>query len=486
MMRLLVCRPLVVAMGLSVWVTATRTALAQTTQPVEADTLTLAEVWQLASSNHPVVRQARAQVEQATADARTARGAYDPTLSASWEEKNLGGSLYFDYLKGTATVPTPLGFDFKLSYESAQGRFINPERRTSSPGLLSFGVSLPIGQRWLVDERRTALQIARESERIAAADFRAAGNRVILDATRDFARWTEAYRRTNIAREGITMARSRYEFTRTRVAAGEAPPIDTVEALLEVQRRSSMLAESEQVLFSARAALALHLWDASGRPIALSRNAVPAFSVPQDAAVADDLIARFVRQHPDILKATSRVAQFRAQQQLTAAQRIPLPALDVAALSASDDFPLSNSVQDGARADNLKRSASLTLPLLMLKERGRAASASARYTQSIIDQSRLELLISTNISVAMMEMQTAQQLLELQRAIVVNSRLLVQGEDTKFRNGESTLLLVMIRERTLLDEMMRLAAIELRLVTAYGDRVALTGEWENLVGTRAR
>ncbi|MBC8086601.1 MAG: TolC family protein [Phycisphaerae bacterium] len=432
------------------------------------------------------MRQARAQSEQAAADARTARGAYDPSVSASWEEKTFGGSQYFDYLKGTATVPTPLGVDLKFSYENARGRYLNPDRRTPSPGLLSFGVSLPVGQRWLVDERRTALQVAREGERIAEADVRAAGNRVILDATRDYARWAEVHRRTEIAREGVTMARSRYEFTRTRVASGEAAPMDTVEALLEVQRRTSTLTESEQLLFNARAALALHLWDANGRPVALSRNAVPSFRIPQDTVMADDLAARFAQSHPDILKAASRVAQSRAQQQLTAAQRIPLPTLDISALSESNEFPLNNSVNYGANPDNLKRSASVTVPLLSLKERGRAASAAARYRQSLVDQSRLELLITTNISVALMEMRTAGQLLELQRAIVDNSALLVRGEDTRFRNGESTLLLVMLRERALLDEMLRLAAIELRLLSAFGERVALTGEWETLVGTRNR
>lgn len=459
-------------------------ALAQLPEPSAGDTVTLMQVWRLATDNHPAVRLARSQLEQATADARTARGAYDPSLSASWEQKNFGGSLYFDYLKGTATVPTPLGFDFKLSYESANGRYINPERRTQSPGLLSFGVSLPVGQRWLVDERRTALHVARESERIAAADFRAASNRVILEATRDYARWTEAHRRTKIAREGAAMARARYEFTRTRVASGEAAPMDTVEALLEVQRRNSTLAESDQLQFNARAALALHLWDAAGRPIALSPNGVPSSSIPVDIALPHELLPRFVQQHPDVLRASSRVAQTRAQQQLSAAQRVPLPALELFALSSSDQFPLGNSVQYGARADNLKRSASLTVPLLMLKERGRAASASARYRQSVIDQSRLELLISTNISVAFREMQTAQQLLALQRAIVANSELLVRGEDTRFRNGESTLLVVMIRERSLLDEMLRLVALELRLLTAFAERVALTGEWEPLLASQ--
>lgn len=475
---------LLLSVALTMFVTASP-ALAEQAASA-SDTLRLAEVWRTALANHPVVRQARSVLDQAVADARTARGAYDPSVSASWEQKNFGGSLYYDYLKGTATVPTPLGADIKLSYENTAGRYINPERRTSAPGLLSVGLSLPIGQRWLADERRVSLNVAREAERIAAQDVRSAENRVILESTRDYARWYEAYRRVSIGREGLAMAEARYEFARSRVRAGEAAPLDTVEALLEVQRRKSSLVEAEQSLFNARSTMALHLWDATGRPAVLSAFTVPVFDRPNATGDNDEILLRSVARHPDVLKARSRIGQTRAQQQLANAQRIPLPSLDIFALSAADEFPLNKSVDYGADANNLKRSAGLTVPLFFLKERGRAASASARYQQTIIDQSRVEVAVRTNISIALREMETAAQLLDLQQDVISNSQLLVRGEDTRFRNGESTLLLVMIRERALLDELLRVASLEQRLMGSYADRVTLTGEWEALVSGRMR
>lgn len=452
----------------------------------QSDTLRLADVWRTVLANHPVVRQARSVLDQAVADSRTARGAYDPSVSASWEQKNYGGSLYYDYLKGTATIPTPFGPDLKLSYENTAGRYINPERRTSAPGLLSIGLSLPIGQRWLADERRVSLTIAREAERIAAQDVRSAENRVILESTRDYARWYEAHRRVGIGREGLAMAEARYEFTRSRVRGGEAAPLDTVEALLEVQRRKSSLVEAEQSLFNARAAMALHLWDSTGRPVALNAFSVPVFDRPNLSTDDDAIISQSVGRHPDVIKARSRFGQTRAQQQLANAQRVPLPSLELFALSAADEFPLSNSVNYGANGNNLKRGAGLTVPLFFLKERGRAASASARYQQTLIDQSRVELAVRTNISIAMREMATAAQLLDLQRDVISNAQLIVRGEDTRFRNGESTLLLVMIRERALLDELLRVATLEQRLMGSYADRVTLTGEWEALVRSGPR
>ncbi|HRN53436.1 MAG TPA: hypothetical protein PK788_08060, partial [Gemmatimonadaceae bacterium] len=111
-------------------------------------------------ATHPQVRQAEEARRQADAELLTARGGFDPYLSAMWDTKRFKGIGYYDELDARLVLPTPWGVDFKLGWERAAGQIINPERATPGEGLLSFGITMPIGPRLLTDERRTALRQA--------------------------------------------------------------------------------------------------------------------------------------------------------------------------------------------------------------------------------------------------------------------------------------------------------------------------------------
>jgi hypothetical protein len=105
---------------------------------------------------------------------------------------------------------------------------------------------VPIGQRLLTDERRNALVQARALQAVAEADQNAAVNKLLLDAAKTYARWYEA---TGAAASPARACRSPSSAcarcARARRAARRRP-IDTVEALLEVQRRQVQRYEAEQ------------------------------------------------------------------------------------------------------------------------------------------------------------------------------------------------------------------------------------------------
>ena len=228
------------------------------------------------------------------------------------------------------------------------------------------------------DERRTAARVARLARDASAAEETAAINRALLEGTRDYARWYEAWRRAAVAREGTTLATARLAFTRGRVRAGEAAPVDTVEALLEVHRRDAARVEAEQALLAARQQAALHLWDADGAAVALAPDAVPV--LPGLVAGASDVPPPSVTvpSHPDVRRATAREAQAAAQRQLASAQRLPLPALELSTLAGSSGAVQLPPALLQPATDDLKLGASWKLPLLMRRERGRAEGAEAR------------------------------------------------------------------------------------------------------------
>ncbi|MFM8567814.1 MAG: TolC family protein, partial [Gemmatimonadota bacterium] len=225
------------------WVAA---ALVGGTAPLAAqDSLALPAFLTQVIAHHPTAQQATLVRRQVAADLRAARGGFDPVVTAVWDLKRFNGVGYFDEFDARITVQTPWGLDFKLGWENAAGEIINPERKTPASGLLSAGVSLPIGPRLLMDERRTALRQAELADDAAEAERLGAVGRLVQQAAREWGNWAEASARARIAAEGVTLARFRLDATRRRVLAGDAAAIDSVEAAGEFERRQVQLIEAE-------------------------------------------------------------------------------------------------------------------------------------------------------------------------------------------------------------------------------------------------
>ena len=72
--------------------------------------------------------------------------------------------------------------------------------------------------------------------------------------------------------------------------------------------------------------------------------------------------------------------------------------------------------------------------------------------------------------------------MQLQRQTVVQARLLRDGEQRKFENGESTLFLVNTRERAVIDEEVKRIALEAKYAAARAALAVAIGEPARLPG----
>ena len=432
---------------------------------------------------HPVARQARLARDQAREELRIARGAFDPTVSASLDQKTFNGTQYFNYVEAELKVPTPLGSDVKLSYERAAGTYIARDRLTPASGLLKLGLSLPVGQRVLTDERRNALAQARALQRVAEADQRAALNKLLQQAAKDYAVWYEADRRRSVAYEGVALAEFRLRAVRARVGRGEAAPIDTVEALLEVQRRTVQRYEAEQAYYGASLAVANHLWEADSdasdaRPVELAAGTVPSVQ-GLEAERVDSLrlpawLEVAARQHPEVLKIAARVDQARAQRQFVMQQAIPFAELSLNALAPQADARALG--RRGQVDNNYAVGGTVRSPLLFLKERGRFTMADQRLDQQTLERARVGRTVELEVRQAVNDLATTFAVLELQRSAVRQARQLLAGEQRRFENGESQLLVVNLRERLVLDEALKLASLEAKYVASRAALAVALGQ----------
>jgi len=440
--------------------------------------LTFDDFYRQVRAHHPVVRQARLVAEQAGEELRIARGAFDPTVEASWNQKTFGSTEYYNYVEGALKIPTPLGADVKIGYERAAGQYISPDRRTPSGGLVTAGISIPLGQRLLTDERRNAIAVARGLRGVAEGERAATVNKLLLQAAKDYGRWFEAWRRAALTRDNVALAEFRLEAVRRRYANGDVAAIDTVEALLEVQRRTVQQAEAEQALFASALTAAAYLWDARGAPVELPPGAVPAGAgiapTPIDSADVPRLLALARRQHPELRRIAGRIEQTEAQRLFAGQQVIPFLQGELSALAAGAQTSGLSTPFD--TREDFKAGATVRTPLLFMKERGRFNLASQRLEQQQWERDRLRREIGVIVRTALNDLAVTERLIAIQGVTVVQSRILRDGEQRRYENGESTLFLVNTRERNVLDEEIKLAALQAKYVAARAELAVAAGE----------
>jgi outer membrane protein TolC len=452
--------------------------------------ITLEQFMERAAANHPSVKQASAARDQVQADALTARGGFDPYVSAIWDTKRFKGIGYYDELDARLVVPTPWGVDFKLGWERAAGQIINPERATPNNGLLSFGVMLPIGPRLLTDERRTALRQAEIARDAADADRDLAVARVLQAAARDWGLWAEAERRARIATEGVELARFRLNALRRRVETGDAASIDSVEANAELMAREVLLLDAVAAARITRAVAETWWWTSDGAPDALPPGAVPSERAElrteaESMAGGGDRLRFLVARHPAVQQATARWRQAEAARRLAATGILPSASVELSGLAAGSSFGAING--PSLTGEDSKFSGNVRLPLFPRREVGRLRAAEARTRALGLERDRVRRDVEVEAMRALIELDVVDAQLIKQEALVAMQTQLLAAEQQRFEAGESSLLIVNLRERALLDERLRLATAVSRRARALGTIAVALGTPANGTGeTRSR
>jgi outer membrane protein len=438
--------------------------------------LTFDAFFELVTKYHPVVRQARLIEEGAQGDVTSAFGNFEPKVEASWERKSFQSSSnpslqlpYYNYADIAIKIPTPFGPDFKLGYERASGDFINRQLNTPSRGLFSAGFVLPLGQRLLTDERRTQLRVARALREVAQAERIGMTNKLLFSAAKSYAEWYNAALSLQVIRDGVRLADVRYTAIVGRVKAGDAAGIDSIEAAAELNRRRAQLAGSEQNYFAARMDLTSYLWDLRTQPVDLRPDQVPSDSgfgrATLDSADVPRILARVMEIHPDVRKAIGKSNSADAERALARQAIIPLASAELSALSpvADASFDVGSAL---SRTANYKGAINVSSPLLFFKERGKFVSTDAKADRAILETIEARRDVTLMVRIAINDLTQFQAQLDLQRDAVRLFRILSAGERAKFDAGESNLFLVNTRERQVLDEELKLAALQAKYVAA--------------------
>lgn len=434
-------------------------ALAQE-RPDSTRVFPLEALYERVLESHPGIIQAGLYTREAALQIREARGVFDPKLQSDFDRKFFANKEYFTTWKSELKIPVLVNTDLKVGYEQNSGIYLNPQNQVPEEGLLYAGISLPVGQGMFTDARRTDLRVARLGTELAEAERVKLLNKLLYEAAKDYWNWALAFQQLRISREGVELARFRFEGIQQGVLAGDAAPIDSVEAGITLQSREIDLAQSRIDYQNALLQLSLYLWSEEGVPLVPAPGLVPEELTQLRAVPLQTLeeLAELSRElHPELRKLSVKLQQLEASERLYRELLKPLINVEYNYLNRPNQLLSEASSQ--VFSENYKLGVDFSFPLLLRKERAKLQLNRVKQQRTLLELNQQQRVVNNVLEQAYNEFMNLQRLLVAQQNIVASYELMLEGELEKFRAGESSLFLVNQRENKLLEARQKLLVL---------------------------
>ncbi len=433
----------------------------------------LQDMEQYVINNHPVIKQAALLSDAARAIVFQSLGKFDPKLEASFAKKEFGNREYYNNRGNELKVPLWLaGADLKVAYDRNVGDYTNPQYRTIDDGLSGVGLSIPLGQGFIIDERRNTLRQAKLMVKYAEAEKVKQIVTVWYDAITHYWNWYYAYSQYVFLKEGVKLAQVRYEAVSRQAILGDKAAIDSVEANITLQDREIQLAKYSMEVQNAQLLLSNFLWNDNQTPLELPAKAIPGIVneidlVPQQMRI-DTLVSYAAAQHPELLKLKSKGEQLNIER--TYRKEMLKPKLNISGMliTGRNTFGDYSPKYYDVNWQNYKVGIDFSISLFLRSERGKLREVNIKLKDNNYALQQTGREIQNNILASYNTLTAYKQQLTIQTASINNQQALLEAEQQKFELGESTLFLINSRETKLIDMKIKRA----EMITGYQKKTA--------------
>jgi outer membrane protein TolC len=263
--------------------------------------------------------------------------------------------------------------------------------------------------------------------------------------------WVAAGRRLAIAKTLLDIALRRDEQISTRVVRGDLPPIERAENARSILQRQSQRVAQERAFQQASIELSQYYRSASGTPVVPGEERLPSLTEPTAWPVEgfDAAVALALSERPDLKRIAIQRAQAKVEAEFANNQK--LPGLDFQ-MSVSKDFG------DGLasrRPVELEAQVVLDVPIQNRVAKGRADAARAMLFRITEQERGAKDRVSAEVRDAISAMDLARARLTMARREVEVSAELEKAEWSRFSAGDTTLLVVNLREQATFDARVR-------------------------------
>jgi len=422
---------------------------------LETATATPLELPEVAAglSAHPLATAAASVVERAEGERLASNGAFDLRTRAR-AERVLG---YYDrlILDGELRQPTRWrGLGIYAGWRLGSGDFADYDLKaaTLDRGELRAGLDLPLLAGGAIDRARADQRKATYGLTIGRAEH----TRRMLELERDAAvtywDWVAAGQRLAIRERQLELARRRGRDLETTIRQGSTAPIEGVDNARLIAARESSEVTARRDFARMSLELSLYLRDGQGAPVSPDRDRVPAMAALPPPVVGEGDLANVIREararQPAFATLDARLAANRVDLELASNQLLP-------SLTASV-YVLRGIGPADARIPDRDRGAAggaltFEIPLERSQARGALAMARADRKRLLAEHQLLTERLAIDARFGVTELTTARQRVALAAEQERIADQLADAERLRFERGDSTILIVNLREEAAAD-----------------------------------
>ena len=426
---------------------------------------------------HPVAVQGRLLLQRGESEVRQARGAFDPYLHGTYNDKYYDDKNYYNILNGGLKVPTWYGIELKTGIDQNDGVFLNPENNVPDGGLWYGGVSVALGNGLLIDDRRASLRQAQIFAASTYAEQQQLMNELFFDAIKSYWKWVEAYNNLEVYENAVELAQFRFESVKQSFVLGDLPAIDTLEAKIQVQNREISRNEANLNYQNASLELSNYLWFENNTPLELTDSIRPPeySNVNIDPVYSLDSLERALNQlqatHPKMQLIDFELGRLDIERRLKAEKLKPKLNLNYNFLTE----PVNNEFYNNISTENYKWGVGFSFPILLREERGAFQVAKLKIRETEMKQQLTLYKLQNELQGLYNNQLNLNQQVELYTDAVANYNRLLNGERQKFNLGESSLFLVNSRET-------KTIAAQLKLIELIAKNKIIAAELKRATG----
>jgi len=444
---------------------------ASTQVVVAQDTLRLSheEFLAIVKRYHPLAFKYRLENQIAKAEVQQARGNFDPVLSAKDGKKTIDGVDYYQESNVGLEIPTWYGVSLSGSYNNIEGQRLN--NSDTRGGLYQFGVTVPLAKGLLFDQRRALLQQARAALQMTAAEQQLLTNALFRDAETAYWDWVRYYEIYRLQTQAVDINVKRLDMIKRTFDYGERAAIDTTEAL--AQLRSYELEQEDAYLqfLKATAELSLFLWKDQYQPFDLRQPIVPT-----DELVASEAFKSYpsliTKLNTTNLNAHLSLVYYQQKGSFLETER----RLKWQSFLPKFDFTYNFFNKEGYQSEyfplfqnNYQYGLKLEIPVFLRQARAGYQMAKAKIGQNQMDLTLKEQELQVKISNYSNEVQNYNTQINLADRNLENYQRLLQGEEARYGNGESSLFLINSRQNKLIEAQEKVIELRFKFLKGYAE-----------------
>jgi outer membrane protein TolC len=416
---------------------------------------------------HPLAKRAQLEINQAQANLMMARGGFDPKIEADFDQKQFKGKEYYSVFNSSFKIPTWYGIEVKAGFDNSEGIFVNPENSLPNQGLTSLGITIPIGQGLVINQRMADLRKAKIQIQLSQAERKLLAVEVLYNASVAYFNWKRNHSEVQLYTNYLNNATIRYKGVLTLIKNGDKPAIDSVEAGIVVKTRRWNLEESKLKLAKSKLEISNYLWLENNIPLELQDDIIPESKLEQtisETLKINELLTEklSVENHPKINSLENKLAILEVDRKLKANNL--LPKMDVGYHYLSEP-----NYWNDTNFNNYKIGVNFKFPLFLRKERGslQLAKYKIQDTKLTLDLERIQL--KNKINAQQTEIRSIEKQLQLITELIKDNNQMLQSEERLFTLGESSIFLLNSRENNLVSIQLTQLGLENRFLNSNAE-----------------